>query len=95
MIASEKQHQNLLDYNKSLFKNEFEVNKKQIFTSKNMINSCNCIYDHAPSFFGDDFQINALYWSISYLVVNLFLYYIEIIKLLSIFADIRIYTLAH
>ena len=95
MIVSEKPHQNISDYNQFLFKKRSEVNKKQIFTSKNMINSCNCIYDHAPSFFGDDFQINALYWSISYLVVNLFLYYIEIIKLLSIFADIRIYTLTH
>ena len=55
MIASEKSHQNLSDYNQFLFKKRFEVNKKQIFSSEKMRNSGNCIYDYAHSFFGEDF----------------------------------------
>ena len=27
-----------------------------------MRNSCNCIYDYSHSIFGEDFQLNALYW---------------------------------
>ena len=34
MIALEKSHQNLSDYNQFLFKNRFEVNKKSIFLVK-------------------------------------------------------------
>ena len=39
MIASEKLHQNLTDYYQFLFKNRYEVNKKQIFSSEKMTNS--------------------------------------------------------
>ena len=35
MIASEKPHQNLSDFNQFLFKEIFAVNKKQIFQVKN------------------------------------------------------------
>ena len=38
-----------------LFKKRFQVNKKQIFSSENIINSGNCIQDYAHSFFGDEF----------------------------------------
>ena len=34
MIASEKSHQNLSDYNQFLLIKTFEVNKKQIFLAK-------------------------------------------------------------
>ena len=39
MIASEKAHQNLSDYNWFLFKKRFEVDKKTNFSSEKMINS--------------------------------------------------------
>ena len=64
MIASEKSHQNISDYNQFLFKIRFEVenlkkkcevNKHQIFSSEKMRNSGNCIYHYAHSFFGEDF----------------------------------------
>ena len=32
-----------------------EVNKKLIFSTEKMKNSCNCIYDYAHSFSGEDF----------------------------------------
>ena len=54
MIASEKSHQNLSDYNQFLFKKRFEVNKVWIFSSEKMKNSGNCIYEYAHSFFGED-----------------------------------------
>ena len=60
MIASEKSHQNLSDYNQFLFKNRFEANKKQIISSKKMINSGNCVYNYAHLFFGYDFYSYAL-----------------------------------
>ena len=53
MIASEKSHQNLSDYNQLLKK--IEVYQKQIISSEKMRNSDNCIYDYAQSFFGKDF----------------------------------------
>ena len=56
MIPLEKSHQNLSDYNQFLFKKRFEVNEKQIFSSEEMRNSGNCIYDYAHSFFGEDFN---------------------------------------
>lgn len=55
MIASEKSHPILSDYNQILLKNKFEVNEKQIFSSEKMRNSGNCIYDYVHSFFGEDF----------------------------------------
>ena len=54
MIASEKSHQNLSEYNHSQEK-WFQVNKKQILSSEIMINSGNCIYDYAHSFLGKVF----------------------------------------
>ena len=39
MTASEKSHQNLLDYIHFLFKNRFELNKKGIIFSEKMKNS--------------------------------------------------------
>ena len=60
MFKSEKLHQNLSDYNQSLFRKRFEVNE-QIFSSENMRNSGNCIYDYTRSFFGEDFESNALF----------------------------------
>ena len=48
MIASEKSHQNLTDYNQFLLKKRFEVNKKN---SSEKIK----IQIIAHSFFGDDF----------------------------------------
>jgi len=39
MIASEKSHPILSDYNQILLKNKFEVNEKQIFSSEKMRNS--------------------------------------------------------
>ena len=56
MIASEKSHQNLSDYNQFLFKKRFEVIKKQIFSGEKMRNSGKCIYDYAHSFFLVDFN---------------------------------------
>ena len=56
MIASEKSHQNLLDYNQFLFKRRFEVfflffeEKKRIFSSEKMRNLSHCIYGYAQSF---------------------------------------------
>ena len=56
MIASEKSHQNLSDYNQFLFKKIFEVHKKkQIFSSEKIRNSDNCINGYAHSFFEEDF----------------------------------------
>ena len=55
MIASEKPHQNLSDYNQFLFKKRFEVNKKKIFSIENMRNSGNCTYNYAHAYFGEDF----------------------------------------
>ena len=55
IIASEKYHKNLSDFNQFLFKKRFQVNKKQIFSSKKMRNAGNCIYDDALSFFGEKF----------------------------------------
>ena len=52
MIASEKSHENLSDYNQLLFKKRFEVNIKPIFTNEKMRNSDNCVYNYAHSFFG-------------------------------------------
>ena len=46
MIASEKSHQNLSEYNQFLFKKRFEVNKKHYFSIEEMRNSGNCIYDY-------------------------------------------------
>ena len=62
MIASKKSHQNLSDY-KVFIQKRFDVNnKKQIFSLEKIRNSVNCIYDYAHSFFGENFQSNALYW---------------------------------
>jgi len=36
MIASEKSHQNLSDYNQFLFEKSFEIDKNQIFLSKKL-----------------------------------------------------------
>ena len=44
MIASEKSHQNLSDYNQFSLK-KIKVSKKQIFPGEKMIYSGNCIYD--------------------------------------------------
>ena len=55
MIASEKSHQNIPDYDQFLFKNRFEVDKKSIFSSVRMRKLGNCIDDYAYSFFGEDF----------------------------------------
>ena len=55
MIAQEKSYQNLSDYNQFLLKKRFEVDKKQIFSSEKIINSGNCNYYYALSFFGKDF----------------------------------------
>ena len=55
MIPSEKSHQNLSDYNQFVFKNIFEVNKKQIFLVKKRRNSDDYIYDYARSFLVEDF----------------------------------------
>ena len=54
MIASEKSHQNLSDWNQFLFIKRFKVDEKQIFPSELMRNSGNCIYDYAHLFFGED-----------------------------------------
>ena len=54
MIASEKSHQNLSDYNQFLFKKIFEVHKKKNSGEK-MRNVGNCIYNYAQSFFRKDF----------------------------------------
>ena len=62
MIASEKSHQNISDYNQFLFKKRFEVNKNRFFSSEKMRNSGNCIYDYDHSISGDEFESNALYW---------------------------------
>ena len=55
MIASEKSHQNLSNYNQLLFIKRFEVKKKQTYSSKRICNSGNYIYDYAHSFFAEDF----------------------------------------
>ena len=55
MIASEKGHENLSDYNQILFRQRIEVNKKQIFSGKKIKNSGNGNYDYAHSCFGEDF----------------------------------------
>ena len=49
MYREKKINQNLSDYNQFVFEKIFEVNKNQIFSSKKMRNSGNCIYDHAHS----------------------------------------------
>ena len=54
MIASEKSHQNLSDYNQVLLKQRKKKNKKQIFSSEKMRNSDNCSYDYVHSFFGEN-----------------------------------------
>ena len=38
-----------------IIEKNFEVDKKQIFSSEKIKNSGNCIYDYAHSFFGEDF----------------------------------------
>jgi len=55
MIASEKSHKNLSDYNQFIFRKSLEVIKKKIFLSEKMKNLSNYIYDYANSFFGEDF----------------------------------------
>ena len=55
MIASQRTDKNMSDYNQFLFKKRSDVNKKPIYSSEKMSNSGNCIYDHAHSFFGEDF----------------------------------------
>ena len=55
MIASEKSHHNISDYNQFLFLKRFEVDTKRIVSSGKMRNSGNSIYDYAHSFFGEDF----------------------------------------
>ena len=45
MIASEKSHQNLSDYNQFLIEYKIEVDQKQIFSSEKIRNSGNYIYD--------------------------------------------------
>ena len=45
-----------------LIKKKNEVNKKIKNSIEQIINSGNCIYDYAHSFFGKDFQSNALHW---------------------------------
>ena len=54
MIASEKSHQNLSDYNQ-FKKKRYEVDKKQIFTSEKKGEIQVCIYDYAHLFYGKDF----------------------------------------
>ena len=49
MIALEKSHQNLSDYNQSLLKNRLEVNKKHIFSSEKIRNSGKCSYEYVYS----------------------------------------------
>ena len=56
MIASEKTHQNLSDYNQFLLKKKFQFIKKRIISSENMRNLGNNNYDYfAHSFFGKYF----------------------------------------
>ena len=54
MIASEKSHQNLSDYNQFSLK-KIEVNQNQNFSSEKMRNLGNCIYDYTHSFIGEYF----------------------------------------
>ena len=56
MIASEKLHQNISDYNQFLFKKVLKSIKIRFFSTEKIRNSDNCIYDHAHSFFGEDFN---------------------------------------
>ena len=51
MIASEKSHQNISDYNKFLFRKKFEVNQKNCFSSEKMRISGNCIYVYSHMIF--------------------------------------------
>ena len=51
----QKKKSKSIGLNQFIFKNGFEVNEKQIFSSEKMRNSDNCIYDYAHSFFGEDF----------------------------------------
>ena len=53
MIASDKSHQNLSEYNQFILIYFFPI--KTDFSSEKMINTGNCIYDYAQSFFGEDF----------------------------------------
>ena len=55
MIAWEKSHQSLSDYNQFFLEKWFEVIEKYTFSSEKMRNSGNCIYDYVYSFFGEDF----------------------------------------
>ena len=48
MIASEKSHQTLSEYNQ--------------FSNEKIRNLSNCIYDYAHSFIRKDFKSNELYW---------------------------------
>ena len=77
MIASEKSYQNLSDINQFSFKNRFEVNKKQIFSSEKRKNS-------AHSFSAQAFISNALYWRLIdiYLVIRIFINAGKTIRLL-------------
>ena len=54
MIASEKSHQNLPDYNQFLLK-KIELDQQQIFSSEKIRNSAYCIYNYSRSFFREDF----------------------------------------
>ena len=65
MIASEKPHENISGYIQFSFKKRFKVNTKKNSLEK-IRNSGNYIYDYPDSFFGEDFQSNALYWCIYY-----------------------------
>ena len=55
MIASEKSHQNQLDYGQFLFKKRYEINKNGIISSEKLKNAGNYIYDCAHLLFGEDF----------------------------------------
>ena len=45
MMTSEKSQQNLSDYNQFLFKNQWKLIKKHIFSSEKISKSGNCIHD--------------------------------------------------
>ena len=55
MIASEKSHQNLSDYNQFLFKKDLKFKKKTDFSIRKMRNSGNCGNDYDHSFFVEGF----------------------------------------
>ena len=54
MIASEKSHQNLSDYNQ--VKNYFKLTKNRYLIVKKIRNSGNYLYAYAHSFYGKNFQ---------------------------------------